>query len=702
MESIGFELRRLLAIVVSAVCHGFHKLPIRPVSTGSIQMNVSVQSNRAVEPVGYSIAQVSKLFHHVAFFLVFACLSAVQMRAQCVTSLGAEPCSTFSRDGVTFSNFTENGLIEVEWAFFPPLTNLSIRPAAFVIAGTGFGSSASMTVSFIATGFSSFALQVGGLAFALGPGSTASASATLTTSNSTTVCPVSMICNISNFQGGLVTIKMDASATASATNVAQAYISTVYLIPSRLSVAPPELVDPVPSLLSALSAQDTNALTTGGRLVQGVAADGVSEVLVRIPVSTPGAIVNLTLQNDQGNTSSSPEDDGVLTSIDGLQSGSAFQVVATNGSNPMVLALYRAPTDFPRTMPPPGPVTCGGVTGTDDQLSCRQVSIRADDLTSVTTATTSVTILRPPVVLIHGIWSSQSTWDFFLPLVTGSNSSDPRFHIYRIDYSQQAGDSVDSIERGALDQLMGFTSSFKAAFSVAAVQADVVAHSMGGLVARDMVLDSRFSAAENFSQGFIHKLITIGTPHNGSQLATKLLASSSLCKGAFGLLRKPVSGGVTDMSIGNSFLNFLNNASRPISLRAHAIVGTASVAQELASQIGFDSIVWGVSNGLVCSNLLPPIGGYESLFGGPSDLLVSAPSQSFGFNPSAVDKPSENMIHTVAPIIYPLGPDELNRDLSILGSPISHSGTPVNPDLVLGLLNTPIGSTSNAFVAIHP
>jgi hypothetical protein len=277
---------------------------------------------------------------------------------------------------------------------------------------------------------------------------------------------------------------------------------------------------------------------------------------------------------------------------------------------------------------------------------------------------------------------------------------DRRFHVYRIDYSPHNGDTVDFIERGALDQLTQYISSrFKKDFSVAAIQSDVVAHSMGGLVARDMALDPRFSAAENFNQGFIHKLITIGTPHNGSQLATRLLASSSLCKKAFGRLGDPVDGAVKDMTIGNSFLNFLNSATRPISLRAHAIVGIASTSQEMDSQAGFKRIVW-TTGGLVCSNIIPAIGGYQSLFGGPSDLLVSVPSQSFGFDSSsAVDTPSVNMIHTVAPVIYPLGPDELNRILQ-LGSPARNPGAPVNPELVLGLLNTPI--TGSAFVPINP
>jgi hypothetical protein len=44
--------------------------------------------------------------------------------------------------------------------------------------------------------------------------------------------------------------------------------------------------------LNALKSQNLTALKTAGRLVRGVSADGVTQVLVRIPVSTPGRLSN--------------------------------------------------------------------------------------------------------------------------------------------------------------------------------------------------------------------------------------------------------------------------------------------------------------------------------------------------------------------------------------------------------------------------
>lgn len=58
-------------------------------------------------------------------------------------------------------------------------------------------------------------------------------------------------------------------------------------------------------------------------------------------------------------------------------------------------------------------------------------------------------------------------------------------------------------------------------------------HSMGGLIVRTMPTPSAFGDVfydqTTFGQGLIHKLITIGTPHLGSPLATVLLQDSSRC-----------------------------------------------------------------------------------------------------------------------------------------------------------------------------
>jgi hypothetical protein len=56
-------------------------------------------------------------------------------------------------------------------------------------------------------------------------------------------------------------------------------------------------------------------------------------------------------------------------------------------------------------------------------------------------------------------------------------------------------------------------------FAIAASQVDIVAHSMGGLMARGFVQQLDYKRKENYTKGSIHRLITIGTPHFGGPLS---------------------------------------------------------------------------------------------------------------------------------------------------------------------------------------
>jgi hypothetical protein len=56
-------------------------------------------------------------------------------------------------------------------------------------------------------------------------------------------------------------------------------------------------------------------------------------------------------------------------------------------------------------------------------------------------------------------------------------------------------------------------------FSIAASQVDIIAHSLGGLMARGFVHQPDYKGKETYMKGSIHRLITIGTPHFGGPLS---------------------------------------------------------------------------------------------------------------------------------------------------------------------------------------
>ncbi len=315
---------------------------------------------------------------------------------------------------------------------------------------------------------------------------------------------------------------------------------------------------------------DPVALATTSTPVQGVAADGVTQTMVVIPSTTPGQSFTVSLQSDQGRPGD-PSQDGALGQF-GATSSQINQnsITVTADSNPsgphFAVATYLAPVDFVRGAP-------GAYTGTcqpqfalsptvdyDENLACRTVTI------TVTAAgqgnqqpiTVPVLIVRPPVMLVHGIWASPSAWDRFSPLYASAGGyapPDTRFAISLLHYNDRVlvsansnmffpRESTLSLSRNALgfaynapfvaSQIRSLFTQFRNGMNpilapVAVTQADIVAHSMGGDIARYLTTDVSYLDDPSFRQGLIHKLITIDAPHKGSPLATDLLNAANSC-----------------------------------------------------------------------------------------------------------------------------------------------------------------------------
>jgi pimeloyl-ACP methyl ester carboxylesterase len=291
-----------------------------------------------------------------------------------------------------------------------------------------------------------------------------------------------------------------------------------------------------------------------------VAADGTTEVVIRIPTINTGDQFTLTLMNDQqpSSQSTSVAEDGAL-GIPGATSFTQPQITVTSQSTGNAIseafAVYLAPVDFAR---PVGSGlyksgSCGGTALSDDQSGCRTVSIQIQNQTSGAIANLQVRILRPPVMLIHGLWAGPSSWGNFAPFNV-SISSDRRFFSGSVGYNTQVAiaSSSPSLDPSVYPKVLGssigfqynapgvasgidlFLQKFKngqnpQAIPVAAIQGDIVAHSMGGDITRTLALQPDFLSPTNFGQGSIHKVVTIDTPHLGSPLATQLMSGQNNC-----------------------------------------------------------------------------------------------------------------------------------------------------------------------------
>lgn len=136
----------------------------------------------------------------------------------------------------------------------------------------------------------------------------------------------------------------------------------------------------------------------------------------------------------------------------------------------------------------------------------------------------------PPVVLVHGIWSSaEDAWPSADPAAQSFFNwllqNYPHQYITRVDYKNfnSLGFDNPSVQYTLLDALLSALQSGNQR-GIASRNVDVVAHSMGGLVTRSFINQnvSGFLPANP-----VHTLITIGTPQVGTPVATALVSNEN-------------------------------------------------------------------------------------------------------------------------------------------------------------------------------
>ena len=244
----------------------------------------------------------------------------------------------------------------------------------------------------------------------------------------------------------------------------------------------------------------------------GAAADGLTLLLLRVRSTTP---VTFKLEGSPAA--------GALWLRQG--SGQASGQVIANAENGYAFAVYQAPLNLP--------------------VSNAAARITASSATA--NWATGIRLKPPPVVLVHGVWSSQDTWTrndgesyvASLFLAKSPNYSlqtyleEKGYVVTLADYSTdnagsfRPGPNVASIPVNqtaiAVDEGLRQMRSY----GYAATQVDMVGHSMGGLVARSLVARTK-NFIETYQHGSLHKLITIGTPHQGSELADWLIANRAI------------------------------------------------------------------------------------------------------------------------------------------------------------------------------
>ncbi len=155
----------------------------------------------------------------------------------------------------------------------------------------------------------------------------------------------------------------------------------------------------------------------------------------------------------------------------------------------------------------------------------------------------SLPVVALPVILVHGLWGDHSTWDslsnylkktppytsekYFLPI---------DYYFLPIDYKNSlpfdadpANDNLPAGETPPWNQLDSTITSIINGFDQAHIvggRVDIVAHSMGGLVARVYSTKPFRKSWHDRNFGRVHRIITLDTPGKGSPIATYLFNNS--------------------------------------------------------------------------------------------------------------------------------------------------------------------------------
>ena len=457
--------------------------------------------------------------------------------------------------------------------------------------------------------------------------------------------------------------------------------------------------------------------------VMGVAADSATQVVVRVTGVNVGDTVQLVLSDEDGPTTDA-SGAGYLSTLPAsgittVNSGGTLNVTAVDAGDGtgIALAVYTAPSDFVRVSDPE-----------DAQSKLRSVSIQATDESTGTTTTQPVSIVRPPVVLVHGIWGQTQDFSGADGGVWQALENQSLFTIFGAPYNFPVAVSSmtpsyivsPSTVRGStlgykfgattiLPAIQNIVTAYKSLAlivagapdggSIAAVQVDVVAHSMGGDVTRTLPGIPGYADQKTYYHGYVHKLITLDTPHQGTPLAPQLLLqtntqSNGCVRNTLGLFDNryaflsvtsktagTVSGAVGDLQPASAAIKTMQAATGP-PIPTAMIGGLMSTAQLAGAGRSTKALILKALCPTDPMALSLNAATWPSVVGAASDAIVPWASQFDGQTAYSTGANTFQAVHS-------LGAEALG-----FGAPSILDQASSAPAEVLMLLNTPVSSTA--------
>ncbi|MCI6828761.1 MAG: alpha/beta hydrolase, partial [Prevotella sp.] len=265
--------------------------------------------------------------------------------------------------------------------------------------------------------------------------------------------------------------------------------------------------------------------------------------------------------------------------------------------------IYKAPDDFP--------------INTDNKNKCivKAILTYTKDGISQQANPVEIEIIRVPLALIHGLNSSDSCWvDYYRHLIS-MGLYEKGWQIKNVDYRRTHNSHFSVNYRVATNAINDLKiSCLDKGYEV--TQVDLVGHSMGGIL-------SRFHVQQNRKQNDVHKLITVNTPHSGSEIGDIATIDPLFGAAAWSFGFRPLDA-VHDLAVNSSAIdNDLNGSIRYIGsgVPVHAITTTSPL-----KTAGVGGLIAILSKLILMYNHI----GEYTLYLGDSDAIVSRESQEGG------------------------------------------------------------------------
>ncbi len=238
---------------------------------------------------------------------------------------------------------------------------------------------------------------------------------------------------------------------------------------------------------------DESQLAGCGELAEGVVTDGVSRLLMRARSGLSGTACFEIVSSGPGEQGEIDTQVKLTSNADGVQQASSY---------------YRAPASY-------------GDGGNSRQVEIEFAFTPDFGNGNTTRIRAKTTLVRPPVVLVHGVWSSSGAWRRFW---IQNNASRTTF-VGDYENSNDASflDNVDNVRQFVANAVEESRDK-----GYATTQADVIGHSMGGLLTRLYAQDADYARPDNFDEGDVRRLLTLATPHFGSSFANLIVALHSV------------------------------------------------------------------------------------------------------------------------------------------------------------------------------